>query len=204
MKNKLWRIVIFTIVCLVLMLLLSKDCSGSLITNAIKGLVPNTEVVIKTDTVQVTDTLVQIEIDTFYQKQIVYLDKIIPSQPDTIFVVEEDTLNRYAGISEDSIAVIDYTAIVTGELINLQLGYKFKVPRLIEKTITETIRDSVTITTELYKGGFYLGSGFRYTPILESSISMDAGYLTKKGWYFGGSYEPSTKTIGVTAQKRIF
>lgn len=204
-KTKNWlRIGGIVSVLAIIIILSTRSCSSTFVADVLKDITPNTEAVIKRDTVRIIDTLIRIEIDTVYQKEIVYLEKIVRPAPDTVFIVKEDTIRQYAGVSEDSTVLIDYAATVKGELEDLQLGYKLKAPRLIEKTITQTIRDSITITTELYKGGFYLGSGLRYTPTFEPSPSIEAGYLTKKGWYYGGRYEPTTKTIGIAVQKRIF
>lgn len=161
--------------------------------------------VLRTDTVRMIDTVLEVRIDTHYQRETVYLDRLVPVKADTFYIYKTDTINTYVGVSEDSTIRINYKAEVLGSFKGLQLDYVLKAPRLIEKTITQTIRDSTVITNTAYRSGFYLGSGFRYSPFAASlQLSIDAGYQNRKGWFFGYRYEPTTKTHGATIAKRIF
>lgn len=184
---------------------LSKGCGGSATVELIKEFAPNTEVVLRIDTVTIRDTFVEVRVDSFYQDKIVYLDKIVPSKPDTVYILEQDTISLYAGEVEDTTLTITYEARTKGELLDLELGYLLKPPSIIERTITETVTETNTITKKVYRGGLYIGSGVRYEPnILKPILTTDLGYLTRKGWYFGYSFEPTTKSHKLNFKRRIF
>lgn len=201
-KLQTWYNILSVVVITILLTMVGG--SGSGLAKILKEFAPNNDVVIQRDTVVKVENLVEIQIDSFYQKEIVYLDRVVPSAPDTVYIVAEDTISRYAGVVEDTTININYEAETIGQLVGLELSYEIKKPTLIEKTVTETVFKTETITEKIYKGGFYIGSGLRYEPAQSPIITTDVGYLTPKGWYYGYSFEPSTKSHKITAKKRLF
>lgn len=201
-KIQTWYNILSVVVITILLTMLSGKGLG--LKTIIDSIKPTTELTAQRDTVTVIDTLVQIQIDSFYQKKVVYLEKIVPSEPDTVYIIQKDTISLYAGVVEDSTVNINYQAETQGTLLGLELSYILKKPIIVEKTVTETVFKTETIAEKIYKGGFYIGSGVRYEPTQNPIITTDAGYLTPKGWYYGYSFEPSTKSHSIAVKRRVF
>lgn len=188
----------------VVLLLLFKGCGGSgIVSELIKNAIPE-PLPVRVDTVTVRDTVRSVRVDSFYQEKIVYLDRVKPARPDTVYITQGDSLNAYGGTVENDTLTITYEAQTRGELTDLRLGYLLKPPALTQRTITETVTVDRTITKELYRNGFYVGSGLRYEPALPLIFTTEAGYVTRNGWYYGYGFEPSTKSHRLTVKRRIF
>ena len=147
--------------------------------------------VLKTDTLRVTDTL--------YQKEVVYLEKVVHSAPDTVYIENEMILSKYEGGASDSTLRISYTATVLGDLQDMQLSYQLKKPT----TIIETVTITEQVEKEVFKGGFFLGVGATYQGG-KTSPTVLTGYATQRGMYYGYGYAPTTKTHTVQVLRRLF
>ena len=203
--QKWYNIASVAVISLLAIFLFSKGCSGEKLGEVLKGMAPDTEVSIKVDTLIVRDTVREVKLDTFYQEKIVYLEKIVPADPVIVYLPAiGDTIKYYSGVAEDSTISITYNATVIGSLEELNLGYQYKKPTLIEKTITETVNKTETITKTVYKGGFYFGGGSRFQSGKSLIPTANAGYLTKKGWYIGYTYEPTLNSHTLNINKRLF
>jgi len=198
---------------LVLVLLLGKGCSpnvnlGSLLSGS------GSDAVTRVDTVTLTvrDTVTEYRTDTLWQREVVYLEREVPAEPQLVYLsAVEDSVSLYQGTNGDSTVDLRYRAWVRGDLVNIQLGYELLQPVTIRDTILQRFTEvkTETITRDLYKAGLYLGGGLSYgysQNTLSNAVTpyFGASYLTRKGRAFSVDYVPLTGHIAVGVKQRIF
>lgn len=154
-----------------------------------------TDIIIKTDTVQVTT----IRYDTIPIHDTVYVTQTIRIPTPEILVVKDDTIYNYVDTVNYENLGITYNLRTRGVVERFDLGFFDLRPQIIK-----TIDNTVTITTKItkYRRGLYIG-GY----IGGNETSFDVGpqisYLNRK-WLYGINYGISAKSFSISIQHKLF
>lgn len=213
-KTSFWlKIVGGAVAAILLALLVGKGCSGGV---DLGGLLrpSGQDEVARVDTVYLVqrDTVTEYRTDTLWQREVVYLEREVPAEPQVVYLpAVEDSVNLYQGSNRDSTVDLKYRAWVKGDLVDIQLGYELLKPVTIRDTILQRFTETKTetITKELYRTGFYLGAGLSYgysTRTLKNAVvpNFGASYLMRKGRLLNYDYAPALGTHTLSYKQRIF
>lgn len=142
------------------------------------------DTIISFDTVLPPPIIVKLPRQEIPEPIIVYIDSSNRQVSTALVDTNTHQATRfYQDSLEDENLTLFYSSLVDGQLLQNNIDYKLKIPKLITKTIE--IPKPYPIPTN----GFFLNAGVGGNPRQFSSITVGLQFIGKKGWAVGYDYD---------------
>jgi hypothetical protein len=144
----------------------------------------------KADTTIVIDTIlpapviVQMTRQVIPEPMVIYVDSSQKRVPISLVDTSKHTAAKlYKDSLEDENLTLYYESLVDGKLLQNNLDYKLKIPKLITKTIR------INTPVPMPSNGLFLNAGVGGNVNAFSSLTVGLQFVSKKGWALGYDYD---------------